>query len=119
MGMTLNSPKNYVEIEEEMTYLDGGVYLNKGACTGIAMYFGSGYGLIAALGYLAMARKLINVIDRWSGIAANIASWRLNAALWVVGKVIVAIGNAVIRGRGVELGWSWEPWDFGVSISVR
>lgn len=43
-------------------------------CTGIAIYFGSGQGLIAAAGSLAMARKLINVIGRWSGIAAKIAS---------------------------------------------
>lgn len=33
MEMILNLPKNYVEFEEdEMTYLDVGVYLNKGAC---------------------------------------------------------------------------------------
>ena len=27
--------------------------------------------------------------------------------------------NKDFKVFGVDLGWSWAPWDFGVSISVR
>lgn len=85
--MELVLPSNYVEIEEEeMMYLDGGVYLNKQVCLGIAGYF---------------------------------ASLALSYAFYQLGNLLWNIGTAVIRKKGVEIGWSWNPFDFGLDYSIR
>lgn len=118
--MELILPNNYVEIkEEEMMYLDGGVYLSKATCMGIAVYFGSGQGMIAAAGTAAAAKKLVKVIGKWSSIAGYIASLALSYAFVQLGSLLWNIGTAVIKKKGVDIGWSWNPFDFGLDYRIR
>lgn len=40
-------------------------------------------------------------------------------ALELLGSLLWNIGTAVIKKKGVDIGWSWNPFDFGLDYRIR
>ncbi len=110
MQMQLVLPNNYVELEqEEMMYLDGGLYLDDNTIKGLAYSIGiSAYysipSIIAAIqvasGFIALKLAAIpggNIIGLLGGayIAAN------------AGGIAPALSSALIRGKGMDIDIGW------------
>ncbi|MFM1514729.1 hypothetical protein ABGF49_05670 [Helcococcus ovis] len=108
--MELVLPQNYVEIEqEEMEYLDGGIYVNDETVKQIGYALGvTGSTSIAAvaisvkLGAAAIVAKL-SVIPGGNIIAAVGAAYIIANA----GNIAPAFVSALVRGKGMDIGTSW------------
>ncbi|MEG0094364.1 MAG: hypothetical protein RR673_09780 [Erysipelotrichaceae bacterium] len=111
MEMILNLPKNYVEIEEEeMMYLDGGVYVNNSTVRGILFAVGgiganSVWAMKTALsaGVWSVASKLamVPVIGKWCA-GLFVGYYYLNT-----GMIVNAFFGALVRGRGMDVSVGW------------
>lgn len=108
-----------MEIEqEEMMYLDGGVYLSKYKCGQICAYLAVTPGTFIALaGSAAIARKLVKFIK-----AGGIWGWILGIASGVIIKAAARIAYCIGYGalkRGCDINGSPYPWDAFISATVR
>lgn len=113
MELTLKMPTNYKEIdEEEMMYLDGGLYFSNGALKSIGWAICSNtynvYALSNAVKYATayIGAKLAAITGPvgWA-IAGAIGAWVVSNA-WTFAE---RASSALIRGRGVDfyIGWQW------------
>jgi hypothetical protein len=114
---TLALPKNYVEIEqEEMMYLDGGIYLSYSklvGMTGAVATMGVGEVYAICAGATTVIRTLLCTIP--------IVGWAVAAAgVWLLRGVPEAIADAILQHKGIDFGikktWFGMPYDLDLDV---
>ncbi|MGO5008476.1 hypothetical protein [Bacillus wiedmannii] len=107
-------PANYVEVEnEEMEYVDGGVYISNKMLQGVIF---SGVGAISGVTVAAIQGSIY-------AIAASIAS-AVPGLGWITGGLLAAnatnfalnAAQALNRGKGIEIGVGFPT---GLTFAVR
>ncbi|WP_155970978.1 argininosuccinate lyase [Streptococcus ruminantium] len=117
--MELVLPNNYVTLEEEeMMYLDGGVYFSRKDCQLICAALAMSPGTFIALAATAVvAKKLTNFIK-----VGGLGGWLVGAATGVlagaISRVAYCIGYGAIN-RGCDITGNPYPWDGFISATVR
>lgn len=129
-------PTHYVELDkDEMSYVDGGIYLNNGFCCaitgilGISALIGSGIAIGASAAKIAVAIKAAGFIGRViGGITSFLYSNPITAflglaltAFFIINQenLLTLAGNIIYAsttGKGVEVGLGWF---FSINSSVK
>lgn len=117
--MELVLPNNYVSLEqEEMMYLDGGMYLSRQQCQNICAALAMNPGTFIALAATAVvAKKLINFIK-----LGGLGGWLVGAAATVLTSAVSRIAYCIGYGamnRGCDINGNPYPWDGFISATVR
>ncbi len=128
---TLIMPNSYVVMqEEEMSYVDGGIYFsNRTLCTiGKAVFYSAAYNpigtVLVGLGVYKAYGMLCAGVAK---IAAKIGAFSkvLGVAFAIMGAITVKdIGytliNALIQGKGIDIGLkkTWFGLPYGLDASV-
>lgn len=112
---TLVMPMNYVELQEdEMMYLDGGLYISQGTAQGVlgALMMNPATIISGVIAYSAGV-KIINYFSNFGGLYGWIAKAILTFAAGQVIKFVTGLAYTALEG-GREFSWSWHPLNFGV-----
>ncbi|MDO4605613.1 MAG: hypothetical protein Q4B23_06520 [Helcococcus sp.] len=116
--MELVLPQNYVEIEqEEMMYLDGGVYVSQKTARNVlgAIAINPGSYMLAAASYVVALKAVSWVSKRFGGAFG----WIAGTVLGVLGAQVIEFGRALAYTAlygGRDISWSWNPLKFGVQF---
>ncbi|MFM1534831.1 hypothetical protein ABGF49_05610 [Helcococcus ovis] len=116
--MELVLPQNYVEIEqEEMEYLDGGVYVSQKTARDVlaAVAISPGSYILAATSYTAAIAAVKWVSKRFGGVFG----WIAGTVLGILGSQVIEFGRALAYTAlygGRDISWSWNPLNFGVQF---
>lgn len=116
-------PSNFAVVEEEeMTYLDGGVFVSKNKCIEGLAYAGlNPYTVIAIALTYALAKKLINAVKKVGGLA----TWAVSTILSFAASQVIAAAVGLAKGaihHGVDITWQWNPLgkgSWGVNTNVH
>jgi len=106
-------PANCVEIEnEEMEYVDGGVYISNSTLKQIVF---AGVGASAGVSVAAIQGSIYAIAAAMAS-AVPALGWVTGAALAAVaGSFAVAAAQAISRGKGIQVGVGWP---LGLTFAV-
>lgn len=117
--MELVMPRNYVEMEqEEMMYLEGGVYLSKSDCRSIIAGLGMSPATFIAAAYGATVTAKVLKWMKAGGPLAWVVGIVGGVASSVIGRVAYCIGYGALN-KGCDIKASPYPWEGFVSTTVR
>ncbi|CAM3610158.1 hypothetical protein ERUR111494_02875 [Erysipelothrix urinaevulpis] len=106
--MELVMPINYEVLEQEqMMYLDGGLYINDSTVQGIAFAIGAmGYMSIASIARIIKIKSTIFSLK----LAAFSKTLAIFGAAYVaanIGNIAPAFASALVRRKGLDIGIDW------------
>lgn len=113
--MEMILPNNYVEIEEEMMYLDGGAYLSNSQCKNLVAAIGMNpYSFITAALTVTIATKIVKVAGKYGGFWG----WCASAVVGWLGNQVLTFARG-IANKGVDIYWNWDWFASGIGYKVR
>lgn len=118
--MELVMPMSYEVLDqEEMMYLDGGLYVNNSYVQGIAFAIGAtGYMTISTIASLIKLKATVFALK----VAAFSKTLAIIGAAYVaanIGSIAPAFASALIRKRGLDIGIDWWYGIPALGISAR
>lgn len=117
--MELVLPNNYVALEqEEMMYLDGGVYLSRADCRYICAALAMSPGTFMAMAGAAVVVSKLTKFIKAGGVAGFLVGAAAGVLAHAIGRIAWCIGYGALN-RGCDIGGNPYPWDGFISTSVR